>query len=212
MKKGLTIATLASLGICALMLILTVLQIVNFFEGTMGSLLATVATITAAGYFSLRSNTMLTKNKILGYISFSLIALSLIFMVLFIWGVVQNDIFNYAVLTISLISVLFIFLVSNGLKLGRKFLVIQIISDVILSLLIILILTLSYGWMDLNDISAFFWITVILSIAAFITLSVLANKVQSDETEVKTGYIKITKAEYEELLSKAKELESLKNK
>ena len=93
MKKSLIIATLASLGACALMLILSVFGI-SFFEGVKGSILATVATLTAAGYFGIRSHTMLSKNKILGYVSFGLIGLSMIFMVLFIWGIVKNEIFN----------------------------------------------------------------------------------------------------------------------
>ena len=211
MKKGLTIGTLASLGACALMLILTVFGI-SFFEGVKGSILATVATLTAAGYFGLRSNTMLSKNKILGYVSFGLIGLSLIFMILFIWGIVKNDIFNYAVLTVSLLSVLFIFLVSNNLKLGKQYFVVQIICDAILSLLIILILVCSYGWVKLDDIASLFWIVVILSVVASITISVLANKVQGDNIiESKGNYVKITKAEYEELLAKAKELEELKS-
>ena len=120
MKKGLTIGTLTCLGACALMLILSVFGI-SFFEGYKGSILATVATFTAAGYFGLRSNTMLTKNKVMGYVSFGLIVLSLIFMILFIWAEVDSTLFNMMVLTVSLISVLFIFLVSNNLKLGKKY-------------------------------------------------------------------------------------------
>lgn len=215
MKKGLIIATLAGLGACALMLILTVLGIgkLNFLEGTQGHILATVATLTAAGYFSIRSHTMLSKNKILGYVSFGLICLSLIFMILFIWNIVTGAIFNKAVLTIALLSVLFIFLVSNNLKLGKQFLVVQIICEAILSLLILLILLSSYGVIKLGEILSLFIINIILAVVAFITISVLANKVQGDEiNDTKTGYVKITKAEYEELLEKAKELELLKNK
>lgn len=212
MKKGLIIATLALLGACALMLILSVFGI-SFFEGVKGSILATVATLTAAGYFAIRSHTMLSKNKILGYVSFGLIGLSMIFMILFIWGIVVNEIFNKAVLTVSLLSVLFIFLVSNNLKLGKQFLVVQIVCDAILSLLILLILLASYGVVNLGDIISFFIITIILSVVAFITISVLSNKVQGDNIEeVKSGYVRITKAEYEDLLAKAKELESLKAK
>ena len=212
MKKGLIIGTLACLGACALMLILTVFGI-SCFEGVKGSILATTATLTAAGYFGLRSHTMLSKNKILGYVSFGLIVLSLIFMVLFIWGIVKNDTFNLAVLTVSLLSVLFIFLVSNNLKLGKQFFIVQIVCDAILSLLIVLILVCSYGWIKLDDISTLFWIVIILSVVAFITISVLASKVQGDNVaEAKGNYVKISKSEYEELLAKAKELEELKSK
>ena len=212
MKKGLTIGTLVALGACALMLILSVFGI-SFFEGVKGSILATTATLTAAGYFGLRSNTMLSKNKILGYISFGLIGLSLIFMILFIWSIVENGIFNLAVLTVSLLSVLFIFLVSNNLKLGKQFLPVQIICEAILSLLIVLILISSYGWIELEDILTLFWITIILSVVSIITISILANKVQGDTiVESKDGYVKIAKKEYEELLAKAKELKELKNK
>ena len=214
MKKGLTIGTLGCLGACALMLIISVITglKVNFFEGVKGSILATTATLTAAGYFGIRSNNMLSKNKILGYVSFGLIGLSLLFMVLFIWKIIDNRIFNLAVLTVSLLSVLFIFLVSNGLKLGRKFLVVQVVSDAILSLLIIFILISSYGWIELGDVLIPFLINIILSVVAFITISVLANKVQGDENEIKKDYVKITKAEYDEILAKAKELEELKSK
>ena len=62
-------------------------------------------------------------------------------------------------------------------------------------------------------LSLILFVVDILAVVAFITISVLAKKVQGDNiNDVKSGYIKITKAEYEELLAKAKELESLKNK
>ena len=98
-------------------------------------------------------------------------------------------------------------------NLGKQFFIVQIVCDAILSLLIVLILVCSYGWIKLDDISTLFWIVIILSVVAFITISVLASKVQGDNVaEAKGNYVKISRSEYEELLAKAKELEELKSK
>ena len=53
------------------------------------------------------------------------------------------------------------------------------------------------------------FILLILSIVSFITISVLANRSSEDNSG---EYVKITKKEYELLLSKSKQLDEILNK
>lgn len=207
-KKGLITGTLIGLGLCTLMLILTIFKI-NFFEGTKLSILITTACLTVGGYFSLSSYNVLTKNKTLGLVSFGLIWISVLLVAISGW-VNMSGLFGDITLTIALLSVLFNFIVSNTLKLGKNYKVIQIICNLILSVFILLILLMAYEVLTLSKIGSFFWIMLILSIVSFITISVLANKSNDDTT---SEYVKIKKSEYDDLLNKAKQLEELlKNK
>jgi hypothetical protein len=60
---------------------------------------------------------------------------------------------------------------------------------------------------DLDDVSKVFILFVILSLFAIFTLKVLAKKKPVDAED--KNYIKITKAEYNDLLAKKAQLEKL---
>lgn len=208
LKKLFVTGTLVGLGLCTLMLILTIFKI-NFFEGTKLSLLITTACLTVGGYFSISSYHALNKNKILGIVSFVLIWVSVLLVTISGW-IDMSGLFGDITLTIALLSVLFNFIVSNTLKLGKNYKAIQILCNLILSVFIVLILLMTYEILTLTKIGSFFWIMLILSIVSFITISVLANKSKDEETS--SEYIKIKKSEYELLLNKAKQLDELLNK
>lgn len=200
------IGTLVGLGVCAIMLILTIFG-VNFFEGVKLDILITVATLTVVGYFSLSSYNMLSKNKVLSYVSFGLIALSALLVVISTWADFSGSgMFFKVTVTIALISILFIFIVSTSLKLERRFVAVQIVCHVILAIFVLLSILLTFGVTVLNNTP--FFVMLVLSIVAFITVSVLSNKNTTADT-VSDGYVKISKQEYDELLAKAKQLETL---
>ncbi|MBE6124477.1 MAG: hypothetical protein E7184_02995 [Erysipelotrichaceae bacterium] len=207
MKKGLTIGTLIGLGLCALMLILSILGI-SFFKGTRLDLLLIVATLTVGGYFSISSAEVLKRNKTLGIVSTSLIGVAVVLVistVLFDTGSVFGDV----TFTFALLSVLFNFIVSTKLKLGNKQFLVQIGSYSILSIFILLCVLSIFGVLKIGDILSVFLILLVLSIVSFVTVSVLANK---SADYVSEEYVKITKKEYEELKEKAKKYDELKGK
>ena len=84
-----------------------------------------------------------------------------------------------------------------------------VICMIILCVFILLILSFAYEILKLSDVSSLFWIMLILSIVSFITISVLANRSSEDNSG---EYVKITKKEYELLLSKSKQLDEILNK
>ncbi len=209
-KKGLTIGTIVGLGICALMLILTIFGI-SFFDGTKLKILITFACLTVGGYFSISSYSALGRNKTLGIISFCLIWMSVVLILISAWFSTPS-VFGDITLAIALLSVLFNFIVSNVLKLGKHYLIIQIICDLIISLLILFILLLAYGVVKFKAITTFFWLLIVLSVVAFILMSVLSSKFRNEEKSDDNGtqnYIKIPKSEYDELLKKAKQLDDI---
>ncbi len=207
MRKGLMIGTLVCLGVCALFLILTIFGI-NFFTGVKLNVLITFATLTVVGYFSLSSYNMLAKNKILSYVSFGLIVVSALLVVISTWADVgDNGLFFQITVTIALISVFFIFIVSTNLRLGHKLMAVQIVCQLVLGIFVLLSILLTFGISFWNN--TLFFVMLVLSIVAFITISVLSNKANVEG--VGEGYVKITKTEYEELLAKAKQLEELQN-
>ena len=206
-KKLIIGGTLLFLGLCAAMLIATIFGM-SFFVGTKLSILITAACLTVGGYFSLSSYNVLTKHKVLGTISFILIWASVILVTISGW-VNLEGIFGDITLTLALLSVLFNFIVSNTLKLGKHYRAIQVICNIILCLFILLILLSTYGVVKLADIMTIFWLLLVLSVVSFIIMAVLSNKTQGEEKANDVNFVKIPKTEYEELLQKAKQLDEL---
>lgn len=218
MKKFFTIVALMGTLLTALFLILTIFEI-NFFSGIKFSIMVTVAIVGVASYFCLTALNMRNKNKVLSNISFGLIAVSTVLVLIGVWHSYVNSSgeltggFVKTTLSFSLVSLLFIFIVSTSLKLNRKMIAVQVICDTILALFIGIVLLLIHGIVIEIPIIL---ISVILAIVSFIVVKVLSNKVPTAEApvaEVSDGYVKISKKEYDDLILKAKLLEELlKNK
>ena len=84
MKKGVTIATLVSLGLCGVILILSIFGVFEF-SGIVFKLLLTFATIVAAGSITLNPLTLVQAKNKWGYVSIALILTSSILVLLMIW-------------------------------------------------------------------------------------------------------------------------------
>lgn len=205
-KKSLTIGTIIGLSLCALMLILTIFGI-SFFDGIKLKILITCACFTVGGYFSISSYSALNRNKPLGIVSFCLIWMSVVLILISAWFS-TSSVFGDITLTIALLSVLFNFIVSNMLKLGKHYLIIQIICNIIIGLLILFILLLAYGVMKFKSIVTLFWLLIVLSVVSFILMSVLSSKFRTDD-KTEQNFVKIPKSDYDELLKKAKQLDDI---
>lgn len=207
MKKGITIGTLVGLTLCALMLILSILGI-NFFKGVKFNFLLTVATLTAGGYFAIGSSEIIKKNKYLGLVSTCLILVAVILVITTVW-INTNSLFGKITFSFALLSVLFNFIVSTKLKLGKNQFLFQIGSYLVLSIFILLCILAIFKVIKISKILTIFLIFLVLSIVSFIAMSVLANKSFDYETD---EYIKISKNEYLELKEKAKKYDELQKK
>jgi len=204
MKKSLTIGTLVSLGIVAIMLIVSLFGF-SFFEGVKLNLLITFACLTVGGYFSISSYNVLQKNKILGYIGLVFIWFAVILVLLSSW-VNFGKLMANVTFTIAFVSVIFNFITSNNLKLGKNYLAVQVVCNIVICVFVLICLLMIYGVMKIGTL---FWLMLILSVVSFIVVSVLASKFQGDRVD--DNYVKIAKAEYEDLLAKSRMLEEMLN-
>ncbi len=211
-KKGLIIGTLCAVGVTALMLILQIFGIkgLNFFKGTLLKVLFTTITLASVGFFSISGISLLKRNKPVAIVSLSLLALSAILFLIGIWsGVNFLKIYGKITICVSIISVLFLIIVSNVLKLWKNYLWLQIITYGVLSALCFIICLCVFSVLSNWDI---LWkliaILAILSVTGVISISVLSGK-QKDENvkgAEKEEFVKIRKTELESLKNEIADL------
>ena len=211
MKKGVTIATLVSLGLCGVILILSIFGVFEF-SGIVFKLLLTFATIVAAGSITLNPLTLVQAKNKWGYVSIALILTSSILVLLMIWidAIREISVLFKLTGTISILSIIASIIISNAVKLGKKLLAVQIVSYVIICATFTMIALIIWGIdiFDINLMTEFFWVFVVLTVGCFITISVLSNKYktitpkdQTLPTPPSPTMVTITRKEYDELLN-----------
>ncbi len=209
-KKITSIATIVLSAYVVLSLILTLLDI-NFLGG-FNSLFFTMLVLAIAGFFAINSLNMVGKNKTIGFVSLGLIALSALLIIIAVWIDISGSLYLNITVSFGLLSVLFDIIVSSGLDLGKKNLVVQIIVYLI-AFVTDLTATLGiFGVVDLGEILTVFLIMILLSVLGIVVLKVLAKKVVSGIIEDEKGMTKISLSEYNLLLEKAKKYDELMKK
>lgn len=174
-----------------------------------GKIFFSCITIAIGLSFALSSYNLYTNTKnILPLVSLFLIFMSIILVIISILIGFKLEGFVKITVTIAVISVLFSIIVANITKLGLKFLTLQIcVYMLVLYLLIVIVLLLWNVW---NGFNTLFWVISILAISGLISLGVLSKK--GEITEINHNnkeYIKITKVEYDYLVSRSKLLDDL---
>ena len=231
-QKGLTIASIAGVGVIVLMLILSLLikNLKLFEEDFVQGIFLSVVVITAAVYFCSNALSIIKQRKILAYISLGLLGLSLILALIcfwYMWGVPLynkevgklardvNEGFGKFTGIMAIFTILFVIIVNSYTKLGKKLLPFQIITYVFV-LTIDIILTLAIMGVEVFKNSGFVTIFVILCLITFALMcvvNILAAKhyrqtlIDTSEKVDNDEYITIKRSEYEALLNKIKELE-----
>lgn len=206
MKKGLLIGTLISLGSCAVMLILSIFGI-SFFEGVKGDILISFATLTAGGIFAISSVNLIKYNKKIAYISLGAICLAVLLIIISTFAEI-GGVFSDITFTVATLSILFNVIVSGNLKLQKRLLALQIVAYVIVGLLCLYLILMIFGILSFVKTWQIMLVLIILTVAMLITLAVVSNKAPNVEQPTK-DYVKIPRAEYEELLVKAKKYDEL---
>lgn len=207
MKKKISLATLVCIGISA---IIAILALFGAFElkGAIASLLFTTLTLSASGILLLNSCEQIEKKHKAALAGVGLITFSAILVTLCFWTDLDEvDFYFKSTLTLSTISVCYNFISSSILKMGQNYKVLQILSYICYSVTSLFLILMFLNGIDLDDVSKVFILFVILSLFAIFTLKVLAKKKPVDAED--KNYIKITKAEYNDLLAKKAQLEKL---
>ncbi|MGN0961087.1 MAG: hypothetical protein ACI4PF_02670 [Christensenellales bacterium] len=210
-KKLVTILTIITTSIASLLLIMLLFSFKPFGDSN-GNVIITFACLAVGGFFTINSLNMLERNKVLGWISFSLIVLSVLLIILTTWVKFDNSFINNFVIVLGLLSVLFTIIVSSGLELGRTKLVIQIIVYIVVGVTCIFFSLMIFGVIDLLDKLIWLVSLIILSVLGIIILKVLAKKTVNDYIKQDKDMVRISKEEYQMLVEKSAKYDELMSK
>ena len=207
-RKGLSIVTIISAVVVSLFLIIWL-----FGADLLGSLKSniylTLGSIAVGGFFAINSLNMVLKNKILGYVSFGLIAGSVVLIILTSWLNLNNSTLTNIMISLGLLSVLFNIIVSSGLDLGKTLLAVQIPVYIIAGITDLVSTLIIFGALDISKMFALFLALIIVTIVGIIILKVLAKRQVTNEILDEKEMVKISKSEYTILIDKAKKYDEL---
>lgn len=224
-KKILMISSLSCLAVSCLMLILAVFG-VQVFDGILLRILLIVSTFAIACGLAIGELSVIQKNKILGYVSLGLLGVSVLFaLIIFCSSILQNGgVFVKITGTFSLLSILFIIIISNYIKLGKSMLGLQIPTYIALILLDLFLILLVCGvsMFEIKGMLETFIILIILNVGLLIATSVIASKKRNSQDTPKVKdennieelkiQIEVLKNENEQLRKENEELKEKLNK
>lgn len=200
MKKKISLFTIIFVISSALIAILGLFGVLKL-EDSVADLLFTCLTLSVAGLLSINSASILERKNKLAFVSLGLICTSALLVVVWLWSnVTSPSLFTKATLTLCILSVCFNLILSNTSKLQNKHIVLQTLSYICFIIVAIFLIDLSWEGTFLENNLKIFVLFIILSLLGLGILAVLSKKQANDLTPT-LNYIKISKKEYEELLS-----------
>lgn len=209
MRKKVSLFTIILVILSALIAILGLFGVFKL-EGVITDLLFTCLTLSVAGILTINSCTMLERKNKLALVSLSLISASAILVIIAFWSdISSSNLYMEITLTACILSVCFNIITSNMLKLQRKHLGLQIPFYICFSVVAIFLISASWKSKLIENNTKIFILFIILSLLGMGILAILSKK-QMNDTFIDSSYVKITKKEYDELLSIKKEHEELK--
>lgn len=209
-KKITSIATILATVITCLTLIMLLFEVKLFKDFNLNMLL-TMSTIGIGGFFAINSMNMISKNKIIGFVSLGLISASVLLIVLAVWIDFNSDIYAKLTFVLGLISILFNVIVSSGLALGKSKMIWQVIVYIIVFITLLIATLVIFGVVDIGEILTLFLMMLILSVFGVIILKIFSKKAVADLVEENKDMVKISKSEYAMLLDKAKKYDEIVN-
>lgn len=207
LRRFLTWTALITVFLVALLGILMIFSVIKFKD--YNKFFFSCVTIAIGFSFALSSYNLYQKRKtILPLISLILILASIVLVISALFFGSNSETFIKITVTIAIISVLFTIIVENTIKLGRRYLALQIIIYLlILYLLSVILLALWSIWSGFNT---YFWVIAIIAFSGLIALGVLSKKEGNPSLAIDdVEYIKISKEEYDYLLKRSQQLEEL---
>ena len=210
-KKIISYATIVATAITGLTLIMLLFDTKLFGEINLKMLL-TLVTVGVGGFFAINSMNMISKNKVIGWVSLGLISGSVLLIVLAVWINFDSEIYGKLTFTLGLVSILFNVIVSSGLALGRSKMIWQVLVYFVVFVSVLIAVLSIFGVVNLIEMLPFFLMMVILSVIGVIILKVLSKKAVQDLVEENKDMVKISKIEYAMLVDKAKKYDELMSK
>ena len=210
-KKIISYTTIVATAITGLTLIMLLFDTKLFGEINLKMLL-TLVTVGVGGFFAINSMNMISKNKVIGWVSLGLIFGSVLLIVLAVWINFDSEIYGKLTFTLGLVSILFNVIVSSGLALGRSKMIWQVLVYFVVFVSVLIAVLSIFGVVNLIEMLPFFLMMVILSVIGVIILKVLSKKAVQDLVEENKDMVKISKIEYAMLVDKAKKYDELMSK
>ena len=210
-KKIISYTTIVATAITGLTLIMLLFDTKLFGEINLKMLL-TLVTVGVGGFFAINSMNMISKNKVIGWVSLGLISGSVLLIVLAVWINFDSEIYGKLTFTLGLVSILFNVIVSSGLALGRSKMIWQVLVYFVVFVSVLIAVLSIFGVVNLIEMLPFFLMMVILSVIGVIILKVLSKKAVQDLVEENKDMVKISKIEYAMLVDKAKKYDELMSK
>lgn len=211
-KKVLTITSICSIVIVVGLLISALLG-ASVFKFPLVAVLLSFGIICAGTGLALNALNIMPRRRILAIVDMALLGLLVLLGIIISWSNFStNYIFNKITLILGMVAILFNIIVAYYLKLGKKLLVLQIVTYVLISVIDIL-LTLQICDVKLFEISWFvklFIALCLITFLMFIVLAVLSKKNSQDSedtTSTKGEMLQISKTEYDALKARISELE-----
>ena len=204
-KKIFTGVAIGSIALAGILVIGAIFGIVKFEGGVLNVILSAV-TLCVGSVFAI--NATLLKDgghKIVSMIGYVITGLSVLLFLLLIW--VGGDALFKVAIIIGVSSIFANIIMSNAVKLGKKFLVLQLVEYVVVFAIDMVIVLSTCGVDVLGDetILKVFIAGCILAGVGMVTLAILSKKYSADVKNVETkDTVTISKEEYETLKKKAK--------
>lgn len=207
-KKITTISTIVTTCITSVLLLLLIFFL-NLYSDTYMNVVFTFGAISIGGFFTINSINMMSKNKILAWISLSFIVVSVLFVILSLWDMIKSDTFLNITYSLSIMSILFNIIVSIRLSMGKNKNILQIVIYSIIAITDILTTLFIFGATFIVYWLTYYLALIVLSVLGIVVLLILAKKSSSDVSEQDKNFVKISKTEYEMLIDKSKKYDEL---
>lgn len=176
LTKYLMIVSLICLAVSCGLLVGAVFGLPVFEDKMLLKVLLIFSTFAIAGGLAIGEINVYQKNKILGIISLSLLSVSVLLAIISLF--VEWGVFTKITIVVSLVSVLFCFIVSFYTKLGKSLLALQICTYVALTLLdiFLILLTCDVAIFETKGMLEVFIILIIASIGLCIATKVVSSR------------------------------------
>lgn len=206
-KKILTITTIVFTILSALLLILLLFKVTNHY---LTSILITSGAIAVGGFFAINSANSVSKSKVIGWVSFALICLSVLLIIIMSWqrDINLNSLYIKITICFSILSVIFNIIVSFILNLGKGLMPFQITLYVITAILYIIAVFQIFGMIPKGNGQGTTWylVVLIIDVAGLFLLKIFSKRIVKSSGK---NTITISKEEYDVLIDKAKKYDEL---
>ena len=206
LKKIFVSMAIGSVALAGIIVIGCIFGLMDF-EGVVLNIVLSAVTLCVGSVFAINA-TMLRErsNKLVSTIGFALIGVSVLLFLLLIW--VGGEVLFKAAIVIGVGSAFANIIMSNAVRLGYRFLVVQIVEYAMVFLIDIVIVlnTFDIDVLAIEIVSKLFVTVCIAAVVGVVSLSVLAKKQGSDDVALAMDddMITISKEEYESLVEKAR--------